>query len=252
MKHQELLLHRLEAIGASLQTSGHALALIGLGSVGQELSRLDEYSDLDFFAIVEDGFKQDYLKDLGWLESIAPVAFCFKNTRDGFKLLYTDDIFCEFAVFEMQELAQIPFAAGRMVWRKPEVPESIATPLLEPQISPSPDPDFALGEALTNLYIGLKRFRRGEKMSALRFVQQYALHHVLTLAENLETEQSVLRDMFSAERRIEQRLPKLGQFLPSFAQGYERSPESALAILGFLEANFEVNKAIAAAIRALA
>jgi hypothetical protein len=34
-------------------------------------------------------------------------------------------------------------------------------------------------------------------------------------------------------------------------QGYERSRESALAILAFLERRFEVNAAMAAAVRAL-
>lgn len=41
------LLARLDEIGRSLIQSGHAIALIGLGSVGEELHRLDEYSDLD-------------------------------------------------------------------------------------------------------------------------------------------------------------------------------------------------------------
>jgi len=34
----ESLLTRLDEIGRSLEQSGHALALLGLGSVGQELS----------------------------------------------------------------------------------------------------------------------------------------------------------------------------------------------------------------------
>jgi lincosamide nucleotidyltransferase len=52
------LLKRLNEIGHSLEKSGHALALIGLGSVGLELDRLDSYSDLDFFVIVENGHKR--------------------------------------------------------------------------------------------------------------------------------------------------------------------------------------------------
>lgn len=49
----ELLLARLDEIGAALARSNRALALLGLGSVGLELERLDRYSDLDFFAIVD-------------------------------------------------------------------------------------------------------------------------------------------------------------------------------------------------------
>lgn len=53
MPASQALLNRLDAIGHSLEKSGHALALIGLGSAGVETERLDSYSDLDFFAIVE-------------------------------------------------------------------------------------------------------------------------------------------------------------------------------------------------------
>jgi hypothetical protein len=109
------LLTRLDEIGQSLAQSGHGLALIGLGSVGTELARIDAYSDLDFFAIVETGYKTQYIEDLSWLSRLCPIAYSFRNTVDGYKLLYTDGIFCEFAVFEPAELSHIPFAAGRKV-----------------------------------------------------------------------------------------------------------------------------------------
>jgi hypothetical protein len=74
-----LLLSRLDEIGASLARSGKALALIGLGSVGLELDRLDRYSALDFFAIVENGHKRELLDDLSWLGGIRPIAYSFRN-----------------------------------------------------------------------------------------------------------------------------------------------------------------------------
>ena len=68
MNTAEALLARLDAIACSLEASGHAEALIGLGSVGLELDRLDEYSDLDFFAIVNPA-----LAALAFLEQHFPV-----------------------------------------------------------------------------------------------------------------------------------------------------------------------------------
>ncbi len=47
-----MLLQRLDSIGQCLRASNKALALLGLGSVGIETERLDQYSDVDFFAIV--------------------------------------------------------------------------------------------------------------------------------------------------------------------------------------------------------
>jgi lincosamide nucleotidyltransferase B/F len=249
---QKLLLQRLEEIVQSLEHSEHALALIGLGSVGLELERLDAHSDLDFFVIVEDGFKAAYLENLSWLTNLALVAYQFQNSSDGFKLLFADDVFCEFAIFEAHELKRIPFAAGRVIWKKPHVSESIGRPTLELPTSSSHGLEWLLGEALTNLYIGLKRFNRGEKLSAAKFVQEYALDRVLDLAARLEPEGNALKDPFNRERRLEQRFPQLASQLTMFIQGYERTPESALAMLEYLETHFAVNQAMAAAIRNLA
>jgi lincosamide nucleotidyltransferase B/F len=245
------LLDRLDAIARSLENSRHALALIGLGSIGKETARLDQYSDLDFFAIVEDGHKARYINDLSWLSDIAPVAYRFQNTVDGHKLLYADGIFCEFAVFELHELSGIPFSPGRIVWKKAHIDDAIATPVRTSHPASSIDIPWQLGEALTNLLIGLKRFRRGEKLSAARFVQSHALDRVLELAATIEQEHQYFKDPFVNERRFEQRFANTAALLPQFVQGYERTPESALAMLAFLEQHFDVNKAIASEVRAL-
>ena len=238
MSKRQKLLEYLDEIGRSLQASQHALALIGVGSVGLELDRLDEYSDLDFFAVVEKGYKQRYIKNLDWLEAVSPVVYRFQNTVDGFKLLFDAGIFCEFAVFELEELPAIPFAPGRIVWRRPEVAESIATPAIQREDPGAKPVDWLLGEALTNLYVGLQRFRRGEKLSAARFIQGYAVDRVVELAAHIETATPGYVDPFAGERRFEQRFPAVTQHLAEFMQGYERSPQSALAILNFLENAF--------------
>lgn len=247
----ERLLARLDALGRSLEATGRALALLGLGSVGQELGRLDAYSDLDFFAVVEDDAKADFIADLGWLEAVAPVAYAFQNTPDGYKLLFADGIFCEFAVFTMAELVGAAYAPGRVVWRRPEVDPAIAIPANAP-VAAVPSPAWQLGEALTNLYVGLARLRRGELLTAQRFIQHYAVDRVVRLAEGFEAPRAAYPDPFGPERRVEARLPELARHLPDFVQGYTRSAASALAILAYLEQHAEVNPAFARAIRALA
>lgn len=245
------LLARLDAIGQSLARSGHALALIGLGSVGLETDRLDAYSDLDFFAIVEEGYKPHYVERLDWLEQVGPIAFRFRNTPDGYKLLYEDGIFCEFAVFEPSELSHIPFAPGRVVWKQPWMEDTLGTPAQASPQKPPVDAAWSLGEALTNLYVGLNRLQRGEKLSAARFIQQYAVDRVLDLAPLIEPEGSAAPDPFVSERRFERRFPRTTQELPYFVRGYEHSAVSALAILAFLERHFEVDPVMARAIRRL-
>jgi hypothetical protein len=249
MNNPHALLARLDAIGQSLEDSGHALALLGLGSVGLEVERLDAHSDLDFFVVVAEGYKRRYLENLDWLSSIAPIAYHFRNTPDGYKLLFQDGIFCEFAVFEQAELSAIPFAPGRVVWKLPHIDDAIGAPLVGRRSAPAPNVEWLVGEALTNLYVGLSRFRRGEKLSAARFVQQYAVDRALELWTLHEGATAAPPDVFAPERRVEQRFPALAQALPRFVQGYESSPESARAILAFLEQHFDINPAMARAIR---
>ena len=243
------LLDRLDQIAAALARSGHGWALLGLGSVGQELDRLDAYSDLDFFAVVEPGSRQRYLEDLDWLTAVAPVAFSLRNTADGYKLLYADGVFCEFAVFEPADLARIPHPSARVVWARDGADLSLVrTGEAEGAPGAAVDVDWALGEALTNLYVGVGRFRRGEKLAAARMVQGFAVDRVLELAARVEDPTAAPRDEFAPERRVERRLPVTAAHLAGFVQGYERTPESARAILAYLEAHFPVDPALRAAI----
>jgi hypothetical protein len=104
---------------------------------------------------------------------------------------------------------------------------------------------------LTNLYVGLSRERRGEKLSAMRFIQGYAVDRLLELAEYIEPENEVHPDPFVNERRFEQRFPVIAPEVGKWMQGYEKNCDSALAILTFLEKHFEINEALANTVREL-
>lgn len=246
--HPSALLSRLSEIGQALARSGHALALIGLGSVGQETDRLDAYSDLDFFVIVKAGHKAAYLADLGWLSAPAPLAYAFMNTADGYKALYADGIFCEFAVFEPAELTQIPFAPGRVVWQDPAAPNDLHLPAYRPAPPQPRSTEWLVGEALTNLYVGLGRYARGEKLSAFRFVQSYAVDRVIDLLTRDVPAASGHADLFSGERRLEQRYPDFAPTLAALMPGYDYTPQAARALVDFLTARYPVNPAMRAAI----
>jgi len=247
----QALLTRLDEIGHSLERSGHALALISLGSVGLELDRLDPYSDLDFFVILEEGYKHAYLESLNWLSDIHPIAYSFLNTEDGYKVLFADGIFCEFAIFEPNELKNVPFASGRIVWKREGIPDTVCQPTSMSTSSSKRDKDWLLGEALTNIYVGMSRDKRGEKLSATRFIQGYAVDGLLELVEYVEPAKEVYRDPFVNERRFEGRFPNLASQVGLWMQGYDKNLESALAILDFLGRHFEINQAMVKVIREL-
>lgn len=244
MPRTQQLLDRLDAIGASLASSGHGLALLGLGSVGDELQRLDEYSDLDFFAIVQPGFKQSFIDDLAWLERVHPIAFSFQNTSDGHKVLFADGIYAEFAIFVPDELPHIPFHKGRVVWQSSGFDFDVDPVAISYQPPAPPEPhtvEWMTGEILTNLYVGLARFHRGERLSAARLIQVHAIDRLIELSPHIERSSTATADPFSRERRYEARFPHFAAALPLCMQGYERSIESALAILTLLEQHLPVD-----------
>lgn len=246
----QTLLSRLEALGTALARRDDALALLALGSVGRETERIDRWSDLDFFVLVrEGGAKARYLARLDWLAEVGPLAWHFQNTADGHKALMDDGVFCEFAVFEVRELAQIAYAPGRFVWRRDEVDPALAEPRRE---LPGPSDDAWLtGEVLSNLLVGLRRHARGEHLAAMRLIQVAALDRLLELRER-RVAVPVPRDPFNIDRRIERRQTDVAALLPALAPGYAHNAAAALAILAELERCAAVAPRMAAEIRGLA
>ncbi len=235
-----------------LAQRGDAIALLGLGSVGRDLERLDEHSDLDFFVVVEDGAKQRYLDAIDWLEQLAPLVFSFQNTVDGRKALFTDGIFAEYAVFTLGELQRASYPPGRVVWQRDDAPVGLENAGRIPGASPRETADWQVNEALTNLYVGLQREARGERLGAMRLIQSHAVDRLLTFLELTEHGAPPRQDPFVVERGAEKRFGAELLPLASFVPGYQRNREAATAMLVWLEARADVDPALAAAIRDLA
>ena len=253
MRKQDLL-DRLDVIGQSLETTGGALLLFGLGSVGTELERLDDYLDLDFFVIVKPQYKTRFIEQLDWLELVHPLAFSFRNTKDGHKILFEDGIYAEFAVFEENEMEHISYTEGRIVWQEAHfINKDLHIPTVQNGASEKEySLDYSINEALTNLYVGLCRYARGEKLSALKLVQGEAIDNIKNDANKTKPEVEYFPDVFSHSRRLEKRFPRFAQTMGYMMQGYHHSPESALHILKYLEAAFPVNQRMGEEIRRLA
>jgi hypothetical protein len=246
------LLQRLDRLAEVLAARGDALALIGLGSVGVDLERLDDNSDLDFFVVVGDGAKQRYLDSIDWLEGLAPVDFSFANSVDGRKVLFADGLFAEYAVFTVAELRSMSYPQGRMVWRRDDAPTGLERARRIPKQPAHEDAQFQVNEALTNLYVGLHRDARGERLNGARLIQYWAVNRLLRLLELTEPGLGLRQDAFVIERGAETRYGPDVLPLAAMIPGYERNGEAALAILAWLEARADVDASVAAAIRRLA
>ena len=109
-----------------------------------------------------------------------------------------------------------------------------------------------MGEALTNLYVGLHRDARGERLAACRLIQTLAVDRVLSFLDLTGGAVRPRQDAFAVERGAEARFSPETLPLAAMVPGYEHNREAALAILEWIEARAEVDDVIAAAIRELA
>ncbi len=233
------LQERLNALAVSLQSREAALGLLGLGSIGRETERADAHSDLDFFVIVRPGAKVEFLTTLDWLQAAHPLAWHFANTVDGHKALMRDGLLCEFAVFEPDELARIPYSPGRWIWRRPGIDHPALSDAAAISALPLPElrpDDWLIGEALSNLLVGLMRHQRGEHVAAMRMVQVYAVDRVMEWIDRHEP--AVVghaTDAFNADRRFELRHPDRVADLARWTPGIQHTPAAALALLETLQ-----------------
>ena len=201
------------------------LAFIGLGSM-HDLTRLDAYSDIDFFILVQSQQdKKIYMEDMSWLD-VHPIIFSYIETRDGLKVMYEDGILLEFAVFTMDELKLIPFQEGTIYYKKPFIEEHDLKPQLE-QSHPF-DLNKTISNCLSNLYVGLLREHRGEHVAAFLMIQVYATSNLLKILDKHQD------DPFVVERRIEKRLNVDYQAL---YPGITHNKKAVLTILNYLELN---------------
>jgi hypothetical protein len=245
------LLERLDRLGSVLAVRGDALGLIGLGSVGVDLARLDEHSDLDFFVVVDKGAKLRYLEAIDWLEALAPVAFSFANTADGRKVLFADGVYAEYAIFTLPELCESTFSPGRMVWQRHDAPDGLERYGHRSEV-PLPTATHQVNEALTNLYVGLHREARGERLAATRLIQVHAIDRIMTFLDLTVAAERPPQDEFARERGAESRFAEDVLPLAAMVPGYDANPQAALAILDWLEARVEIDQSLATAIQALA
>lgn len=243
-------LRRLDALAEHLIADPAVVAVVGVGSAGTETARFDDHSDLDFYVVVEDQATKDrYIRTTAWLAGLGGrVAFAFRNTHDGWKVLLDDGLFLELATFTADELPGIPLAGERVVRGRPG---------FAPPARPAPARDahdtvaHHVDDVLTNLFVGLHRELRGERLAAHRFVQVYALDHVLALLRLDDATAQRWPDPFEATRRVEQARTGRQPDWAALVQGYGRTAPSARAVLDWLERWYDVSPAMAAAVREL-
>jgi lincosamide nucleotidyltransferase B/F len=206
-------------------TDSRVRAVLGLGSLSRP-ARMDVWSDLDFFLIVEDGTKNQFLNNPSWLD-VPHNGFVFQNTPDGFKALTRGDIFVECAVFTFDELQHIPYDRPHVFYLRHEQDASRIPQKVQPIMRH--DKSYCLNEAITNLYIGVSRAKRGETFAAMTMIQSYAFMHYVR-AVTPPFPEGVEEDPYVLQRRFEQAFPHQVRILKDVLLGYDHVQASARAL----------------------
>jgi len=230
----------------ALEAYAGALALLATGSAGLNPEDVDAYSDLDLLIVTTGTAGAQLLENLAWLSAVEPIVYRFRYNDDCYKVLFADSVFCELSILDASLLPTLQYSGARIIWCRPSFNASACVP----HGPLTQDPQWILNELLTVVYTGLCKYRRGERFSAVGYIEGQArelLARLVTLTQPRAP--GVFEDVFAKERRFERAYPALTPLLPTFCQGYDRIPQSALAIMEFLDSRYSPDVSMDEAIR---
>lgn len=222
----------------NLKNIDGVIGLIFLGSAAQH-TRIDEWSDHDFFVVTEDGKAEQLRLELSWLPNHHQIALSPRETAHGLKVIYEDGHVLEFAVFEDAEL-EIASANSYLVTldksKTIEARMRLIAQKTKSKVEATPfDPASTYELFLCQLLIGVGRARRGEGLIASEHIRSWAMNSLIKLIRHWQEPglgSSHLTDSLNALRRFELQYPELGaEINKALAADLEHCAKSFLQIL---------------------
>jgi len=203
-----------------LENDSRVLGLIAVGSMaGQDYSP-DEWSDHDFYVIVQSGEQENFRSQLEWLPDADRIVFQFRETAHGVKVLYASGHLLEFAIFDLDELHVARVNRHRILFDKQNVREhlqQVAAKTFEQTAASKPSDAYLFGQFVTNVLVASGRHARGEVLSGRHFLQSAITHLVGLLERYASAERMDLLDNLDPLRRFEKVFPSLGKELAEIA-----------------------------------
>jgi hypothetical protein len=222
VEFQSQLVEKLEAIP-------DVLGLMFAGS-SADLSRVDEYSDQDFFLIVANGKAEEFRQNLAWLPSHDQITLAPRETDHGLKVLYRDGNLLEFAVFEIGELpTHTAPVDNRVVFDRGGVEEIIKRITHIENRAFDPSREYQL--FLTLIQIGVGRVMRGEVIAGSQHIKSYALNHLLGLIRHYLPSPKTSEDALNRYRRFEFDYQELGGKLAQLVEGESLACAKGLLVI---------------------
>ncbi|MBI3429190.1 MAG: hypothetical protein HY050_03845 [Actinobacteria bacterium] len=185
--------------------------IIGLVLVGSaaETERVDIWSDHDFFVITPSGSQDSLRTDLNWLPNSHSIAFSFRETEHGLKVVYESGAVLEFAVFDCAELQACKVNHHFLAYGNEDVAQALENATNREVNESETDNLKEFRLFLSVLIIGVGRARRGEILTAGENIRSTAANALLkVLTQQLEKDPRL--DRFDARRRFESVHPEIG------------------------------------------
>lgn len=217
----------------TLKDDPAVLGVVALGTMAVPTWR-DAWSDHDFWVVTRPGRQDGLLDDLGWLPNSDTILVRARHGSRHYSVLYRSGHRAEFAVFEPEEAATATVTVYRVLFDRADVAAAVAR--AREHRSPQPWSEakcvFLFDNFLILLCTAVARWRRGELLSARRYLDQFALDSLLELYLNGSAD----RDPVDPRRHIERQHPRLARTLESLA--CRPVPEKAIAMLDLAEQTF--------------
>lgn len=226
---------RFESLSAALEDACRrqegVSGLVLLGSAA-ESSRRDEWSDHDFFLLLEPGVLS-LRDDLSWLPDADRIVLTASEGEIGRVVVYDDGHVLEFAVGTEAELAVTRVNRNRIVYDEDGCLARVVERALAPR--PSGTQADAVNDIrlfLVKILIGVGRIRRGEVLNGARFVRAWAVDHLVkAIRIRLTGADPGTVDDLDPLRRFELDYPRLGERIESaLAHAPEHAARALLAI----------------------
>ena len=203
-----------DALVQSLAPDHRVLGIVAVGSMARKGTEPDRWSDHDFFVVTQPHEQASFRAAHGWLPQADRIIYSFQETAHGVKVLYDFGHLLEYAVFDLDELQLARINRYRVLLDRGPVTEAMAqiaevtTTCVNAE---QPGLAWSFGQFLTNLFVGVGRHRRGERLSGHRFVKSHALGHLLYLLQRLKSpDHPGVLDNLDGSRRFERAYPQVG------------------------------------------
>lgn len=209
------------------------VALVGSGA---EPDRIDEWSDHDFVIVARPDAVEPLRHSFDWLPDAAELVVLAREWHDGFKGVFSDGRIIEFAIVDLEALAEFPLHGARIVYDEGGLDAAIKRAVSVAPARSSSEAEAIAVAFLFQILVGTGRARRGELVSAGEVIRSEAVESLLDLVLVVQHSDRSSPDLFDPRRRFEQVDPGLARELADATA--QRVEDAARSLLTLAERRF--------------